>query len=102
MPEAYIYAADIWCADCAAPFRECLPSDMDSDRYPQGPYAEGGGEADTPQHCAGCGEFLENPLTRDGERYVREAIAEHEETGRGTLAILEMWRDFYPEAFENA
>jgi hypothetical protein len=33
-------------------------SDYDSDDLPKGPYAQGGGEADTPQHCEGCGQFL--------------------------------------------
>jgi hypothetical protein len=46
----------------------------DSDRYPQGPYKDGGGEADTPQHCDHCGTFLENPLTKDGRLYVEEQI----------------------------
>lgn len=44
----------------------------DSDDFPKGPYPEGGGEADTPQHCDSCHEFLENPLTSDGMAYVRE------------------------------
>lgn len=47
-------------------------SSYDSDEWPKGPYPDGGGEADTPQHCAGCHEFLENPLTSDGYEYVRE------------------------------
>jgi len=46
----------------------------DSDTYPQGPYADGGGESDTPAHCDVCGVFLENPLTPDGVEYVRELI----------------------------
>ena len=41
-------------------------NDYDSDDLPKGPYSNGGGEADTPQHCDGCGAFLENPLTGDG------------------------------------
>jgi hypothetical protein len=41
-------------------------SDYDSDDLPKGPYADGGGEADTPQHCDDCRRFLENPLTGDG------------------------------------
>ncbi|MFN0317543.1 MAG: hypothetical protein ACKVQA_21165 [Burkholderiales bacterium] len=45
----------------------------DSSEYPKGPYDEGGGEADSPQHCGGCREFLENPLTPDGMEYVRDA-----------------------------
>jgi hypothetical protein len=47
-------------------------SSYDSDEYPKGPYPNGGGESDSPQHCADCREFLENPLTSDGYDYVRE------------------------------
>jgi hypothetical protein len=47
-------------------------SSYDSDEYPKGPYPDGGGEADTPQHCDHCHCFLENPLTSDGYDYVRE------------------------------
>ncbi len=49
------------------------PRDFDdSEQWPQGPYPDGGGEADCPQHCDCCGAFLENPLTDDGDSYVRE------------------------------
>ncbi len=48
------------------------PDMCDSGEYPCGPYADGGGESDTPSHCGGCQEFLENPLTADGYQYVRE------------------------------
>jgi hypothetical protein len=34
----------------------------DSDKFPKGPLADGGGESDCPQHCDTCGVFLENPL----------------------------------------
>lgn len=47
-------------------------SSYDSDEFPKGPYLDGGGESDTPQHCGACHEFLENPLTDDGLEYVRE------------------------------
>ena len=50
-----------------------MPDNCDSGEYPCGPYADGGGESDTPSHCGACGEFLENPLTSDGYEYVREA-----------------------------
>ena len=87
--DAYIYRAALLCADCAEPIREelCREADSsiqlmetgcDSDGFPMGPYANGGGEADCPQHCDRCGLFLENPLTPDGDTYVREAAAEFE------------------------
>ena len=95
--DAYLYKAALWCGPCiikalvaerkAAPDAiDMLPaealeqivsangftaeSDYDSDYLPKGPYADGGGEADTPQHCDGCRQFLENPLTCDGVVYV--------------------------------
>jgi hypothetical protein len=72
---AYIFQADIYCSDCARNIREMLPLDArasdDSDSYPQGPYANGGGESDVPEHCAECGTFLENPLTSEGYDYLR-------------------------------
>jgi len=115
--QAYIYCADIYCEDCGKEIRENInreglaPADpddehtYDSDEYPKGPYAEGGGEADCPQHCgsgAGCvnaielsdgrkiGAWLENDLTTEGVEYVREAIR-----GRGDAA--ELWAEWYAD-----
>lgn len=98
----------------------------DSDDYPKGPYPDGGGEADTPMHCGsgadceesqdlelqealpgirdkrldGVGLFLENPLTRDGERYVEEAAEDDPDS-----PIVQLWCEFYeieiPEADEE-
>ncbi len=97
---AYIYQAALYCKDCGASIREHLaregrapsnPSDeatFDSDEYPKGPYPDGGGEADCPNHCDGCGMFLENPLTSDGYEYIAEAVA------RGG-DVAELWADFY-------
>lgn len=83
--DAYIFQGDIYCEDCAddikaqrANRRHC----EDSDDYPQGPYADGGGEADCPNHCGNCGEFLENPLTDEGRRYVLYAVAGRRGTRR--------------------
>ena len=93
--DAYVYQAALWCGSCmirrlveekkASPGAlgmqpaEALQqivssngftdeSDYDSDDLPKGPYPDGGGEADTPQHCDECGCFLENPLITDGTR----------------------------------
>lgn len=100
--ETFIYCADIYCADCAEKIKEGLrafsPGSIhhkDSDSFPQGPYGDGGGEADCPQHCGGCSLFLENPLTGDGINYVREALLEHVESGRGAPEVLNEWRDYY-------
>lgn len=79
--KAYIFRAELICHDCAADYMRhnvkpdhvdmADESTFDSDEWPKGPYANGGGEADTPQHCGHCGTFLENPLTSDGASYVR-------------------------------
>lgn len=83
--DAYIFRADIYCADCALAQKHeladartwrALENTRDSDDWPQGPYADGGGEADTPQHCGSCGTFLDNPLTADGLDYVTVALSE--------------------------
>lgn len=50
--------------------------DFDSDDYPKHAGNEGGGEADTCHHCAGCGVPLENSLTSDGVNHVLEAMRE--------------------------
>lgn len=97
---AYIYQAALLCEDCGkaarakchedennpvvriARERNCslrcaaeYESHYDSDDYPKGPFDNGGGEADSPQHCDHCGVFLENDLTTDGANYVREQLA---------------------------
>lgn len=92
--EAYIYQSVFLCSDCALPLERGLEDlgmtdNGDSNTYPQGPYSNGGGEADYPQHCASCNKFLENPLTTEGVAYVRAAIAE------GTGDVLATWADFY-------
>lgn len=114
--DCYAYKAALWCADCGEKLREELtaqgkaPADQDdeasydSDDFPKGPYATDSNEADCPHYCDGCGAFLENPLTGDGERYVREAIEKAliegkrpdaaEGAPRYSVALAE-WRGFY-------
>lgn len=97
--DAYIFQAALLCNHCA--MGVCAvsitnPDDRDdSDHWPQGPYSDGGGEADSPQHCDHCGTFLANPLTGDGESYVRDAWREYVETGRGRLDTLAEWKAAY-------
>jgi hypothetical protein len=90
--DAYIFDAELLCSDCAESVMARLPK---SDDYPKGPYSDGGGEADCPNHCGICGLFLENPLTDDGVEYVKAAIAEFDSTGRGTPEVIAEWREFY-------
>ena len=100
---AYVFQAALLCEYCAGKVMTDLDGDSNldaldreqSDYYPQGPYADGGGESDCPQHCDHCLAFLENPLTRDGKNYVREAITEYNATGCGSNAVLSEWREFY-------
>src|SRR5689334_13890060 len=108
--DAYVYQAAMICADCAEAVKRELttqgkapanPDDtatFDSQDFPKGPYPEGGGESDSPQHCdrhAAClnavevgegvkvGVFLENPLTQDGYReMLRMVLSEWENPGK--------------------
>ncbi len=92
--EAYIYKAELYCKVCGRGLQVHLPRPdynppFDSNDYPVGPYPDGGGESDCPQHCGGCGEFLENPLTADGYDSLREAIAD------GVNPVTQQWLDYY-------
>ena len=98
---AYIYNAALWCEECAKAIKTTLanssympedPSDessYDSGDYPKGPFSDGGGEADSAQHCdAGpdcfnaetlsdgrkIGTWLENDLTSDGVKWAEDLI----------------------------
>jgi hypothetical protein len=110
--DAYVYQAALLCGDCAVDrMNELEGLNMlcgsnpwpkywtkpwtDSDSYPQGPYSNDGGEADCPQHCDVCGIFLENPLTGEGIRYVREKLTEHARDGSGNENVLARWAKHY-------
>jgi len=105
----YVFQAALYCAECG----EALARDLhqrgvedsgDSDDFPQGPFADGGGEADSPQHCDSgpqclaaksiggrrVGAFLENPLTSDGEAYVSKSL---EDTPGSPL--VQFWAHHY-------
>jgi hypothetical protein len=71
------------------------PGEAIATTTPDGPHLNGGGEADSPQHCDACGVFLENPLTTDGYRYVNEALIEHARDGDGNAEVLAEWAKFY-------
>jgi len=117
----YIYNADIFCEDCGQAIRKRLsqegkaPLDLedtysyDSDDYPAGPYSDGGGQADCPQHCgsgSGClnaielpsggqiGAWLGNSLTVDGVEYVRETI-------RCGGEVAALWAALYDDSLLN-
>lgn len=104
----YIYRADLYCRPCGEAVRKRLdvagkrPADSadertyDSDDYPKGPLPEG--VSDSPSHCAGCGEFLETPLTPAGVEYVRDAIESARLIGDDESVALADWLPFYGEA----
>lgn len=105
--EAYIFNADVYCESCGekiradiraegnAPEDEDNETTYDSDEFPKGPFPDGGGESDTPQHCGGCGTFLKNPLTEDGAEYVEERVDEFLRTDRGAAEVIRGWVEFY-------
>ena len=84
--KAYIYQAALLCEPCALDVQAMTTPGPDSDDYPQGPFSDGGGEADSPQHCDLCGEFLQNPLTPEGVRYVQ--VADHEQWNTYYAGVL--------------
>lgn len=107
--DAFILNASLICKDCAMDKKEDLgqePLDSQGDplHWPQGPYPDGGGEADSPQHCDLCGLFLQNPLTEDGEMYVSDHFDEYHERGQwlngkyqgvGNKEVINQWTEFY-------
>lgn len=100
--EAYVYRAALLCQACGESMKARLykkgplgSGRTDSDHYPQGPYSDGGGEADGPNHCDHCGVFLENPLTVDGFAYVQEAVNEAQKSKQSGSVALAQWALFY-------
>lgn len=105
----YMYRAALYCPDCAGKIQRNIDLKErgkergsypvvwagDSESYPSGPYENGGGEADTPQHCDACGVFLQNSLTSDGVRYLQEHVEAFETQGIGRADVIHEWTDFY-------
>lgn len=111
--DCYIYAADLYCEECGEAIRDRIiregfaPSDPDDEAsYDSGDYPSGPCEADrsdSPQHCGSgpeClnaieldgqwrGDFLENELTSEGERYVRGRASEE------LTECVRLWLDHY-------
>lgn len=104
--EAYTYDSDIHCPACTAvKFGRMLthgadyPTDehgvrldaRDSEGNEIHPVFSTGSEADTPQHCSDCHQFLENSLTSDGYDYVMKKLL----AADGDLTVLQTWLDSY-------
>ena len=113
--DVYVYQAAFLCSDCATAVIEELEKEGqvdtgDSDDWPQGPHGDGGGEADSPNHCdagpkcknalvvpngtkIGCP--LGNPLTRDGEKYVAECVARSIVEDKQSFFVGRLWMKIY-------
>ena len=114
--EVYIYRAALICSDCAVAIIEELEKEGqtdtgDSNDWPQGPHGDGGGEADSPQHCnlgkrcknslpvpngseIGCP--LGNPMTDDGNAYVIEHIVKNIlSSDAHRRAVGRLWHHLY-------
>ena len=90
---SYAYNADIYCDNCAEEIKRLCGEDTgDTDEYPQ--YVDND-EADCPQHCGDCGEFLENALTMDGYDYVKEAIMDDLKAGNDNSVAVTEWAPYY-------
>lgn len=104
MASVYVYQSALYCEPCGEAvehdvFAAGVFESADSDDAPQGPYADGGGEADSPQHCDACGAFLDNPLTGDGVAYVADLLGQHKANGRGSKAVLAEWVAAYASTY---
>ena len=109
--DAYIFRGALYCSKCAREIKrevkaewkakmgdEPFDDDGDSEGYPEGPYEDGGGESDSPAHCDQCHVFLENSLTRDGEKYVIESVRRAKEklkNGEWPSPVVLEWEKYY-------
>lgn len=98
MQTCYVYSGELLCDDCGGDIvqtlvAECIDDDGDSCHFPQ---MELISESDTPDHCARCQTFLQNPLTHDGMAYVQRALDEN----TGKPEVLRQWAKHY--GFSNA
>jgi hypothetical protein len=121
--DVYVYQADFLCEDCAEKLiqefeKQGIEDTGDTNDFPQGPYPDGGGEADSPNHCgagAGCVNAIEvpkgskigcplgNPLTRDGMEYVSKGMA-HDlvcENNPHSHGVQLLWSHIYPEVLRD-
>jgi hypothetical protein len=95
--DVYVYAADIYCAACGEDIAKRLSEapgfdpenpPEDSDEFPQGPYSDGGGESDSPNHC-GAHEDCLQAITLPCGNKIGCALA-HELTNEGARSLNEM------------
>ena len=112
----WIFNADMWCHECGKALKADItvnghaPADpddetsFDSDEFPT--HCSETDESDSPNHCAAgdscyaaielpdgtkIGALLTESLTTDGEEYVKEAVAEGEDSG----VAVQVWKPYY-------
>jgi hypothetical protein len=113
--DAYVYAADLFCEDCGRAIQKGMKKTSDNeDDYPQGPYPDGGGEADGPEHCGNhdrclnamefagtkVGVWLGNPLTTDGVEALKEMLS-NPNANTYQLALHDFWGRVYSDYLEG-
>jgi len=97
--KAYAYNAAVYCERCGEKIKSQLakpdyPEPWDTGDYPM-PIDTAYTEADTPLHCDSCGKFLENSLTEDGLKYVRQAVKRDIAAGLLDSVAVKVWGPFY-------
>ncbi len=87
---SWIHKAAIYCGDCKPDSRCSDDRCGDSECCPQ-PVFSTNDESDTPQHCAACKAFLQNALTGDGFKRLRENLS----SPLSNEEVRAEWRSFY-------
>jgi hypothetical protein len=125
LDNVYMFQGALYCEDCGqniqnkirkenrTPEDEDDETSFDSDDFPKGPFSNGGGEADNPQHCdsqkaclnaielpcgSKIGAWLGNPLTNDGINYLTNSILEDSLTRKNSqhsLQVARLWSYLY-------
>jgi len=122
MSNSYVYQGNIYCEKCTRHLlaqlnNKGVEDTGDSNDYPQGPYLNGGGEADSPQHCGNgrecqrpielgsghlVGDWLENPLTNEGLQYIANQLAENFNSPHAMKRLVpNFWRLAYHDDLMN-
>lgn len=90
---SYAHDAALWCPYCAAAAAGPDGLDNNPDWHPV--FATND-EADCPQSCDACGEFLQNALTADGAAYVIDHIESWIANElANSSSVLADWAEFY-------
>ena len=99
----YTTDGDTYCVNCyrAAAADVEASSGCDAAEFDDAPIFAGA-EFDSPAHCGHCSELLDGQsLTRDGQRYVAERIAEYITDDRGDCDTLAIWSDLTDHSYSS-